>query len=379
VAWLSYIAVIGGDIFAARRQMAPALLLLALMAAEFWREVIASRPAPPDRAKRWVAGSLALGALGPMATTQILDGENHRAREEHWVWDGQAVGGLLRAAFGREAPLLAVDPAGCLPYFSGLPSLDMLGLNDRTLAWNAPEDLGGGWIGHEAGDGDYVLAREPDLVVFCSPAGGGQPCFRSGKEMVRNPEFRRRYHLVAFEAGAPRRVRSRIWVRRESERIGVRRSGTRIQVPGYLFATHRQSVALLSAGGGLEAQTPATGSLRLPALPLAAGRWRYRLDASHADVRVRFSSTGAPRPLGTGAAAGLLELPAGPDRVVDVEIRPGSRPLRVRSLILEEISREDKHSGGLAVEEPAHRAMDGSPAPDHPAIHSYEADHAGLR
>jgi hypothetical protein len=318
--------------------MAPALLLLALMAAEFWRELIASRPAPARPARAWVLGSLALGALGLMAAGQLADGENRRAREERWVWEGQAVGELLGTAFGPSAPLLAVDPAGCLPYFSRLPALDMLGLNDRTLAWNAPSDLGGGWIGHEAGDGRYVLSRKPDLVVFCSPAGGSRPCFRSGREMVRDPGFRGLYHLVAFETAAPGRLRSRIWVRRNSERIGVRRTENSVHLPGYLFATHRESVAFLAPGGHLEARAPATGSLRLPALPLESGRWRYRLDAAGIDVQVRFLLAGTDRTLGSGPATGLLEIPTGESRALDVEVLPAGGPVSVRSLVLERLS-----------------------------------------
>jgi hypothetical protein len=336
--WLAYLAAIGGDIFPARRHMAPALVLLALMAAEFWREVIASPPAPVRRARGWILGVVALGALGLMAAAQLTDPENRRAMEEHWVWDGQAIGEFLGTAFGRSAPLLAVDPAGCLPYFSGLPSLDMLGLNDRTLAWNAPADLGGGWIGHEAGDGRYVLSREPDLVVFCSPAGGGEPCFRSGTELVRDPGFRRLYHLVAFETAAPHRFRSRIWVRRESERIGVRRTENRVHVPGYLFATHRESAAFLCSGGSLAARTPPTGSLRLPALPLVAGRWRYRLDTEGDDVQARFLQSGTSRTLASGPATGLLDIRTGEDGPVDVEVRPMSGPVSVRALDLEKLS-----------------------------------------
>jgi hypothetical protein len=214
----------------------------------------------------------------------------------------------------------------------------MLGLNDRTLAWNAPAELGSGWIGHEAGDGGYVLSRKPDLVVFCSPAGGGQPCFRSGKEMVRDPGFRTLYHLIAFETAAPRRLRSRIWVRRDSERIGVRRAGKRVQVPGYLFATHRESTAFLAPGGHLEARTSPTGSLRLPALSLEPGRWRYRLDPPDAGVRTRFLPSGSSRTLVNGTATGLVEIPAGEERPVDVELRPTSGPLSVRSLVLEKLS-----------------------------------------
>ena len=39
----------------------------------------------------------------------------------------------------------------------------MLGLNDYHIPRNPPRNFGEGSIGHELGDGDYVLRREPDL------------------------------------------------------------------------------------------------------------------------------------------------------------------------------------------------------------------------
>ena len=57
---------------------------------------------------------------------QFRNEENSRAISERWEWDGQVIGTLLKKAFLHEQPLVAVDPAGCLPYWSELPSLDML-------------------------------------------------------------------------------------------------------------------------------------------------------------------------------------------------------------------------------------------------------------
>ena len=56
---------------------------------------------------------------------------------------------MLKEAFGDQQPLYAVDNAGCLPNFSGLPALDMLGLNDHYLAHHPPPNIGTGYLGHE--------------------------------------------------------------------------------------------------------------------------------------------------------------------------------------------------------------------------------------
>ncbi len=65
----------------------------------------------------------------------------------------------------RPAEAIAVLPAGAIPYFSQLPAIDMLGLNDAHIAHRDVAPLGSGQAGHEKYDVDYVLARRPEYVV----------------------------------------------------------------------------------------------------------------------------------------------------------------------------------------------------------------------
>src|SRR5581483_8262248 len=104
------------------------------------------------------APAIVAAVLGT-ATPWRRDPEVQRGHDERWEWDGKVLGDLLRRAFSPSQPLMAVDTAGCLPYFSGLPSLDMLGLNDAYIAHHTPAGFGHGAIGHELGDGRYVLSR----------------------------------------------------------------------------------------------------------------------------------------------------------------------------------------------------------------------------
>ncbi|MBI3448951.1 MAG: hypothetical protein HY049_08570, partial [Acidobacteria bacterium] len=54
---------------------------------------------------------------------------------------------------------IAVRPAGAIPYFSELRTLDMLGINDREIA-RLPVRAGENNVGHERQVGaDYVVAR----------------------------------------------------------------------------------------------------------------------------------------------------------------------------------------------------------------------------
>lgn len=54
---------------------------------------------------------------------------------------------------------------GIIPYYSRLPALDMLGVNDEHIA-RLDMPLGWGVAGHEKWDGAYVLSREPEIIWF---------------------------------------------------------------------------------------------------------------------------------------------------------------------------------------------------------------------
>ena len=59
---------------------------------------------------------------------------------------------------------IAVSAAGAIPYFSGLPALDLYGLNDRHIS-RQPFSEAHAYTGHAKWDSSYVLSEEPELVV----------------------------------------------------------------------------------------------------------------------------------------------------------------------------------------------------------------------
>lgn len=285
VAWAAYLVAIGGDIFPAWRHFVPLLVLLVLTAA-VGAEWVGERAS-----SRLYAGANVVFAvlLCLFVVLQFRDEENFRAVSERWEWDGQVVGTLLKRAFHEEQPLVAIDPAGCLPYWSELPSLDMLGLNDYYLPRHPPKGFGGGPIGHELGDGKYVLDRQPDLVIFLLPTGSDRGYFLSGRQMQQDPRFFRDYTLVRFEGREPYTVRSRVWARKHSERIGIRRTPERITVPGFLLCDNQQSVARLGAGGRLIVPVTREAPARINEVELAPGRWRVEAEASQPSLNVKIT------------------------------------------------------------------------------------------
>jgi hypothetical protein len=92
----------------------------------------------------------------------------------------------------RPGAVLATNTAGTIPYYSGLRTIDMLGLNDVHIAHrNMP--MGKGLAGHEKWDAAYVLAQHPDYIQFGSATGNNLPCFRSDSDIARLPEFQQLY------------------------------------------------------------------------------------------------------------------------------------------------------------------------------------------
>ena len=300
--WTAYMVLIGGDIFPGWRHFVPLIVLLVMLAmtgAE-WVGRFASRKVY----RLTIAAALVLLTL--FVFLQFRDSENLRAKSERWEWDGQVIGTLLKKAFGAQQPLMAVDSAGCLPYWSELPSLDMLGLNDYYLPRHPPADLGQGAIGHELGDGRYVLDRRPDLVIFLLPTGNDQGYFLSGRQMQQEPRFYRDYTLVWFEGREPYTTRSRVWVRKHSERIGIRSGPERIDVPGFLFSGNPATITYLAAAGVLVVPATQTEPARISGLVIPKGLWRVEVDAggSEAQVKVvRESAMGAEGALASQSGA----------------------------------------------------------------------------
>jgi hypothetical protein len=297
VLWLGYIAVIGGDFFPARRHLVPAIALAVLLIVESiaWLASLGRAPL--------IAASLIMaGFLVDLAVMQRRDRENSRARHERWEWDGAELGVFLKQAFGQRQPLAAIDPAGCIPYFSDLPSLDMMGLNDRYLARHRPPDFGTGALGHELGDGRYVLSRRPDLVVFCDATGTAAGCFRSGLEMTADPEFHAQYRLITFETARVPAVRALVWVRLDG-RIGLERTPAEVRIPGWWF-TGPRTVARLVAGR-VVADMPADQIAELSELPVEPGAWQVRIEAEGGEVGIR---AGAAGPGDAREGRGTLEL-----------------------------------------------------------------------
>lgn len=159
-AYLLFIVLVGGDGLYRSRLMAHVTPLLALVFASGLQGLLQRHPratAPSAAALVW-----ALGA--PLTRDDFFRGYSLpevRGWEARWMELGLTL--HRRAPPGSE---LATNVAGRLPYYSRLPTLDLLGLTNPVIAKRPVTGLGSGYAGHERADPETVLSRRPELVYF---------------------------------------------------------------------------------------------------------------------------------------------------------------------------------------------------------------------
>jgi hypothetical protein len=185
-----YIILVGGDCMPAFRFFAPIAPLICLLAAEgvvrLSRKPGASNPRPGLTV---VLTAVLVGTS--LFTTFGRHGLRRSVADDTVVRYGRIVGTRLKV-MARPDAVIATNTGGTVPYYSGLKTIDMLGINDLHIA-HRKVPMGTGEAGHEKSDGDYVLARSPDYIQFSTSWGSDRPWFRGDSELYRNPSFLGRY------------------------------------------------------------------------------------------------------------------------------------------------------------------------------------------
>ncbi len=206
-AWFALWA--GGDWMPMGRFIAPAVPMTAIVVAwggSVWRE----------SAKAWGMGAgprwgvlivLVLGSWAGMAAQERVEARPimalYRAGALHQQYI--EVGRWLKryqqdhsSADGNN--LLAAGEAGIVPYYSGLPFLDLGGLIDRHIA-RQPGAL------HYKVDVDYVFDRSPRFVFMqCRSLDPLRAYYDGGMDaaLLADPRFRRQYRILKkWTRGAP--------------------------------------------------------------------------------------------------------------------------------------------------------------------------------
>ncbi len=229
--WASYISFIGGDFFFAFRHHLFTIIVFMLVIIDGFGTFLSNNILSTKKK------CLALVLLTPLLVffvyQQITDDNNTRSRQSLWVFNLQTLGEKLKSTFGDEQPLIAIDPAGSLPYFTMFPALDMLGLNDYHIPRNKPKKAGRGFIGHELGDPEYVMDNEPDIIQF--HLGNREPIHNIDTMLSENNRFLDRYIDVSIYVPAEYEFKGVLYFDKYSKKVGIDSSFGKLEIPSYLF------------------------------------------------------------------------------------------------------------------------------------------------
>jgi len=169
-----------------------------------------------------LAGNLTM----PLAWSDFFVGHS-LAEVREWETRWADVGTALARAVPADTRL-ATNVVGRVPYYSRLPTLDLLGLTDPIVAATPIEGRGSGYAGHERAAPEYVLERAPD-VIYLSVVDGMPFAALRRLEVVRDvlrrgalfrytpliddPRFARAY--APAELPLPDGHRANVFVRRD--------------------------------------------------------------------------------------------------------------------------------------------------------------------
>ncbi|MBI2620588.1 MAG: hypothetical protein HYW57_10970 [Ignavibacteriales bacterium] len=172
--------------------------------------------------------ALAVGAgLLAFAVRGSVRGKEHRVFHE---WEKAEV---FRTEVGRwlgatadKQWMMAINPSGIIPYYSGLKTIDMLGLNNRHIARKGSlnRQL---QVGHRKGDGRYVLESQPNLLIlgsvtptdhFQTGVIDSSSMLVSDRQIVSSEEFKEQYRDTVVQLPSSGEL-FRFFIRNENQKV----------------------------------------------------------------------------------------------------------------------------------------------------------------
>jgi hypothetical protein len=237
LSYLVYILIIGGDHMQGFRFFVPVLPLLYVFVQEIFYNARFGRNSTQ-------LAAVAILVIGlnffvsyntiPQSPESNIEAMSHTYRyrmcfkvQDPAAYMGKFVGLYIKKHWPANATV-ASNTAGSIPYFSDMNFIDMLGLNDYTIAQrNMSYEYGSflkeimdikklltfqgrseiirnitkGYLpyqlvpGHGKGDGRYVLSRKPDYIIIGSSDGAEVPSFLGDREILNSTDFQKNYHL----------------------------------------------------------------------------------------------------------------------------------------------------------------------------------------
>jgi hypothetical protein len=164
LAYGAYIVYVGGDSLVRFRLFVPVLPLFYALVAASAGGLLRALPLSNVR-PRWALEAAGAAAVLALLLFTLSSSSDPNVDIERDAVDGrEAMGRWLRDNLPDDTTI-AVIPAGAIPYESGLTTIDMLGINDEHIA-HRDLPLGSFGAGHEKYDTEYVLDRQPDIIIL---------------------------------------------------------------------------------------------------------------------------------------------------------------------------------------------------------------------
>ncbi len=183
--WCAYVVVSGGDHMPYSRFFAPMLPAFAVALAAGMAPLFVGGVGSGWRA---AAGGLFVCALALQPAWASVSRGNVPAKNMVHETFRRAIGEFFaREAAARGGPLVvACNPVGYVGFFAGprVRVVDMLGLCDAHVAREGRRDTKL-LVGHQVGDGAWVLAQRPDFLILGTVTPGDIWQRRDGAELLR--------------------------------------------------------------------------------------------------------------------------------------------------------------------------------------------------
>lgn len=244
-AWGLYITLVGGDIFPAYRQYY-VIIIVFVFAIICGLKYISFKQTNSKKKYILVFVLILNGFL------QHFIPANRTAIDERWEFRGMKLGENLKSTFPKQT-LISVTAAGCIPYSSQLPTIDMLGLNDYYIPRHPPKNFGNGLLAHELGNASYVMTRNPEIIIFDTGSHAHDLQYNITLQLIKNPLFRKRYIESTVQDDNFNYI---LYFNKYSENTGIRRLKNEISIPGYLFSGDKESFSVFKNGEVLKVLEP---------------------------------------------------------------------------------------------------------------------------
>lgn len=201
VAWVGYVAYVGGDNFNLSRFLFPASAAMVLMLIRSWALI---GPTLSTVQRRACLATLVTALFLSHGLTYRDQGEGYHGNVRFArAWSD--VGRWIERETPDDTVIATVVP-GAMAYFAHRTTIDMLGLTDREVCLRGKVSAGSAH-GHARYNTDYIFSREPDLVVYHSSGRFSVPVYEDPErihqwsgfalyDFVTDPRCRERYAYV---------------------------------------------------------------------------------------------------------------------------------------------------------------------------------------